>query len=179
MNNIASGRGTLLDADYAPLLTIPDILDQSTRHLAIFKKGKVKSEIVELATLIRGFANRSNFLAEDRSMYGLESSQRREDMSIDQEIKETMLQLDPGDQELRGLGLVESSGDEMNESSSITSSEDDMGVSEEEPDESDVGLNDGGDDARNDDSEGEDERDKIEVRLFDRKPRIDPESFLT
>ena len=167
VNYIASGKGTPQDSLYAPLLTIPDVLDQSTRHQAVFKKGEARAEIVELASQIRGCASRSMYQSENRSMYDIETGQESGEGGRDQGTKKAILQTGSFDEGVQDIALMESSSGEMNESSS-NNSHGDTDESDDELDESDDHPID--DDARNDGIEDNDEGDiQRAALLFDRK----------
>ncbi len=54
------------DTDFAKLLEIPDIIDESTRHQAVLLKGKATPQEVQWATDIRASAGRQAFYAEGK-----------------------------------------------------------------------------------------------------------------
>ena len=159
MNYISSGKAVPQDSFFAPLLAIPNILDPSTRHQAVFTKREANTEIMEMASQIRGFAARSIYRSEDRSMYDLGTGLEGRELDRDRGALESILQLESEDQESQDDDLVESSGSEIDESSSSSShvatsqSADDLDESDIDLDEYNDGMNDGEDDSGDDDDD--------------------------
>ena len=121
MLEIISGRGPPPDSDYARILAMPDILDRSTKHLTMFKRGKATAQEREMATIIRtmasGAARRGG---EGYGMQGVEDEGDDDAEDVDDRVRQAVLELDAADQ----LGDEEdeepfaSSADEMQEEGS-------------------------------------------------------------